>query len=331
LTEVLIILLVLGAAMVVFYPVLAGTAPGKQPPSGSAQQTDQEERARLIEQQQRLFRNLAELEEERSAGRIAEADYQDHKRRDEAQAAGVLRQLDALRAPARASRRGKRISAETAKQTAAPARRRLGTTLAWVGGIAAFAVVLGITMSKAVAPRASGGTITGSIPGGDAGPAEGAGGDSPMLPKANPARLAELERLISRDSSNVKTLLEAGHLYLAERKLDQAARVTLKALQLDSASAEGYAHIAVLLMAEASSHENPDSARRAVDGALDAVNHSLELQPGLAEGWLFKGMVLMAGKRDMKAAAAAWKQYLKVAPPGADTTRIHAIVEAAGQ
>ena len=154
-------------------------------------------------------------------------------------------------------------------------------------------------------------------------------GGSPMMPRANPARLAELEKTISRDSSNLKALLEAGHLYLAEQKLDQAASVTIRALQQDPETPEGHAHIAVLLFAEAQSQQDPDSAKRAMDGALDAVNHAIQTKPDLAEAWLFKGMIMMAGKRDMKAAAQAWEQYLKIAPPDADTTRIHAIVESA--
>jgi tetratricopeptide (TPR) repeat protein len=152
-----------------------------------------------------------------------------------------------------------------------------------------------------------------------------------MFSQADPARLAQLEKAIKRDSSNEKALLEAGHLYLAEQRLDEAARVTIRALRLDPNTAEGHAHLAVLLMAEASTQQDRDSARRAVDGALEAVNRALQINPELPEGWLFKGMILMAGRQDLKAAAQVWEQYLKIAPPGADTTRIHAMVEAASR
>jgi tetratricopeptide (TPR) repeat protein len=119
-------------------------------------------------------------------------------------------------------------------------------------------------------------------------------------------------------------------LYLAERRLDDAAQVTIKALSLDSKSPEGFAHLAMLLFAEGSTEQDhPDSAKRAFDAAIDAADRAIRAKPDLAEAWLFKGMILMAGKQDPKGAAQAWEQYLKVAPPDADTTRIHAMVQAA--
>jgi tetratricopeptide (TPR) repeat protein len=171
--------------------------------------------------------------------------------------------------------------------------------------------------------------MTGGVPLAGPAPADGGGGGSPMMPKADPARLAQVEKVLARDSNNVKALVEAGHLYLAERQLDEAARVTIKALKLDPRAAEAHAHLAVLLFAEASTQQDQDSATRALNGGLDEINRALQLKPDLPEAWLFKGMLLMAGKQDMKGAAEAWEHYLKIAPPGSDTTRIHAIVEAA--
>jgi tetratricopeptide (TPR) repeat protein len=122
-------------------------------------------------------------------------------------------------------------------------------------------------------------------------------------------------------------LLEAGHLYIAEQRFDEAARVTVRALELNPEAAEAFAHIGVLLFVEASSHDVEDSAAVALRGALDAVNRATQLEPDLAEAWLFKGMIQMGGLRDAQAAAAAWAQYLKVAPPDADTSRISAMVQ----
>jgi hypothetical protein len=333
LIEGLVVLLVLGAATIVFYPVLAGVSRKHGPRTGAprASESDDEtaeQLAALTETRGRLLRNIHELETERTAGRLAETDFVELRRRDEIQAARVIREIETLQAEQRAAR--KKGPTRSKKTAPAPAPRRVGKTLAWVGGTAAFAVILVLTMSRSVAPRAPGGTITGTIPGSESGGAAGgAAAPSPMLPAANPARLAEVERLVKRDSSNLKALLEAGHLYLAERRLDEAAQVTMKALAIDAENAEAHAHVAVLLMAEANSQEDADSARRAVDAAVDAVNHAIQAQPDLAEAWLFKGMVLMAGRQDMPGAAQAWEQYLKIAPPGADTTRIHAMVQAA--
>jgi tetratricopeptide (TPR) repeat protein len=318
----------------VFYPVLAGTpqrqAPGKQARAAGSSAGDETSELRevLLERKERLFRNLRELDAERAAGRIAEADYLEFKRRDEAEAARVMREIAAFDTEAKATRKkGKGAAAAAVRAQATPvaAPRKRGTIVAWVGGTALFAAVLIMTMLKAVSPRAPGGTITGTMPGGES---RGDGG-SAMLPRANPARLGELEQTIRRDSFDLPALLEAGHLYLAEQKLDEAAQVTIKALSLDPQSPEGHAHVAVLLMAEANSQQDPDSARQAITAALGAVNHAIQIKPDLAEGWLFKGMIMMAGLRDPQGAAQAWEQYLKVAPADADTARISAMVQAA--
>jgi cytochrome c-type biogenesis protein CcmH/NrfG len=79
-------------------------------------------------------------------------------------------------------------------------------------------------------------------------------------------------------------------------------------------------------MAEASSQENADSARMAINNALTAINQATRLDPKLPEAWLFKGMILMAGKQDQKGAVEAWEHYLTIAPPDADTTRIATMV-----
>ena len=333
----MVILLVLGAATIVFYPVLAGVsrrqAPGaRNSPAASAGDDEAAEQLGVLtETRGRLLRNIHELETERAAGRLADADFAELRRRDEIQAARVIREIEMLQAEQRAAK--KKGTPRSKKGAPAPqASRKVGKTLAWVGGTVAFAVVLVLTMSRFVTPRAPGGTITGTLPGSESAPGGegGAGGPaapSPMLPTANPARLAEVERVVKRDSFDLKALLEAGHLYLAERRLDEAAQVTIKALSIDSENPEAHAHVAVLLMAEAGTQQDADSAKRAVDAAVDAVNHAIQAQPDLAEAWLFKGMVLMGGRQDPAGAAQAWEQYLKIAPPGADTTRIHAMVQ----
>ncbi|MBI4419722.1 MAG: hypothetical protein HY560_02775 [Gemmatimonadetes bacterium] len=324
--ELLVVLLILGVAMMVFYPVLTGA--GALPRSRRVAENPGDVRATLLRQKERLLQNLRELEAERAAGRVSPADFEALKQNDEAEAGRILRRLDELAAVAAGGKRGTKRAPPPA---AAPApRRRAGAVLAWVGGVTTFAVLLGLTMSRAIAPREAGGSITGSMPGGEAGASAGGGdGASLLFPSSNAARRAELERLIRRDSANVPALLEVGHLYLAEQRFDEAARVTLKALSLDPQAAEAHAHIAVLLLAEASSHQHADSARTALDGAVRAIDQALRLKPDLAEGWLFKGMIMMAGLRDQQGAAEAWQQYLRYAPPGADTARIAAMVRAA--
>ena len=333
-TELLVILLVVGAAMVIFAPALSpgSSAPrpgarvgSRRPPAPRAPEPATGRLAALKERKARLLRSLRELEAERTAGRVTESDYEQLRQRDQLEAARVLQEMEALGTGGGGSRRGAREPVAPSA-AAGSGRQRAGRALAWSGGVVAFGVVLVFTMSRAVAPRAPGGSITGTMPGdGGAGPA--GGGAAALLPSANPARLAELERQIAGDSSRLPQLLEAGHLYIAEQRFDEAARVTMRALELDSQAAEAFAHIGVLLFVEASSHDVQDSAVVALRGALDAVSRATQLDPRLAEAWLFKGMIQMGGMRDAAAAAEAWAEYLKVAPPDADTTRISALVQ----
>ncbi|MSR07711.1 MAG: hypothetical protein EXR93_11690 [Gemmatimonadetes bacterium] len=316
--ELLVVMLVLGASMVVFYPVLAGrdfraAGPARTAGNRSVDPETEEQVTDLREQKRRVLRNLQELEKERAAGRIADTDYAVLRDRDTVQAARIIEQLDKIEAELKAGRRPSKKAPAVKAQV--PPRQRAARVLAWVGGITAFGAVLVFTMSQAITDREPGGTITGTIPGGpgDGGPA--GGGGAAFMPAADPARLQALERTLRGDSANLKALLEAGHLYLAERRLDEAASVTLRALRMDSVAPEAHAHMGVLLMAAGI----PDTA-------LMAENTALRLKPDLAEAWLFKGMIYMAGLQDPKSAAAAWEHYLQVAPKGADTSRIAAIV-----
>lgn len=318
--ELVVALLVIGAALVVFSPVLAGRgapAPGSPTPARPYSATPVDgERAALRERKRRLLRNLKELEAERAAGRVAQADYVALRERDQEEAARVIQQLENVEADPKSGRRASRKQAGPGGSVppVLPARQRAARVAAWAGGVMVFGAVLAFTMSRAITSRAPGGSITGTMPGG---------------PDPADARLAELERIISRDSSQLKALLEAGHLLLQRQRLDEAARLTLRAVQIDSLSPEAHAHVAMLLMAEASGHENPDSARAVLGWAIEEIDRSLRIKPDFAEGWLFKGMIYLQGAQDRDAAIAAWEQYLKIAPPDADTTRIAAMVRGA--
>src|ERR1051325_7125409 len=92
--------------MVVFYPVLAGSGSMRPPRKagslaepGVAADEYAARRSLLEERKTRLLRSLSELDAELAAGRLAEPDYLDLKRRDEAEAARVIHELGALNAP----------------------------------------------------------------------------------------------------------------------------------------------------------------------------------------------------------------------------------------
>jgi len=85
-------------------------------------------------------------------------------------------------------------------------------------------------------------------------------------------------------------------------------------------SAEAWAHLGMILW-----------GANEPDGGVQAVNEALTLSPDLPEALLFKGLILFAGKNDPAGAVSAWERYLQVAPPGAETERVRAMLQGARQ
>jgi tetratricopeptide (TPR) repeat protein len=104
--------------------------------------------AALEEERDFLLRSIADLEAERAAGDIDEADFQALSDDYTTRTAEVLRAIDEHR---------------DAVEAARPPRSR-GRILAVVGGVAVVAIVAGILMAQASGRREPGQTITGSAP-----------------------------------------------------------------------------------------------------------------------------------------------------------------------
>ncbi|MCZ6452495.1 MAG: cytochrome c-type biogenesis protein CcmH, partial [Deltaproteobacteria bacterium] len=103
-------------------------------------------RAHLLNEQARLYTELQELEFDYRAGRLSEVDYHDLRPRYEAQAAGVLKELDSSPAESMSMKRAYR--AESQAKDAAPAQNekaqsRRGWSFAATG---AFLLVFGVTL-----------------------------------------------------------------------------------------------------------------------------------------------------------------------------------------
>jgi cytochrome c-type biogenesis protein CcmH/NrfG len=149
------------------------------------------------------------------------------------------------------------------------------------------------------------------------------GDGSSTEPAENP-RLVELEAQIARDSNNHAALIEAGHLYLQQQRLQAAADVSMKAVRMRpqaKESAEAFAHLGMILW-----------GANEMEPGLQAIEQSLMLSPDFPEALLYKGIILFAGadgKNDPRGAVSAWERYLEVAPPGAETARVRGMLEMA--
>ena len=265
-----------------------------------------------------LQASLQELESEFAAGRLAARDLAILKERDEADLASVNEVLKRLKkeTPDAAKLRGELAAAQS---PAAPGRlwpARLG----WGVGLAAFALVLVLSLRGSVAARTEGGTITGTQVAGNAPPVD------MEIQKTGPLdslRIAKLEAQIRRDSTDVPALIELGHLYLAQGLLEKSVLVDTIAIRLQPdapGSAEAFAHLGMILWSLGQT-----------DGALKSLDKAVFLRPELPEALLYRGIILFAGVQDMRAAAEAFDRYLAVAPPDANTGRIRAMRDAARQ
>ncbi len=256
--------------------------------------------AELAERREVLRRSLEELQADFAQGKLTQADYEALKARDEAELAAVRQ---ALKTP-------KPQRAPKATATASAGKLRFHPAAGWIAGTIVFGAVAVLALRGSVAPRGEGGTPTGIQFG-------NGGGEEPA---ENP-RLAELEAKIARDSSDHAALIELGHLYMQQQRLQAAADVSMKAVQLRpraKESAEAFAHLGMILW---SANE--------LEPGLQAIEQALVLSPDLPEALLFKGIILFAGANKPREAISAWERYLEVAPPGAETARVRGMLEMA--
>jgi cytochrome c-type biogenesis protein CcmH len=255
-----------------------------------------------------LRRALSELDAELADGELTRENYDLLKRRDETELAAVRAALKQRRAPPAAAAR---------PQPAARPRRRVPPAVMWGGGIVAFGVVAVISLRGSVATRTGDNPMTGIQFGGGDEPAPAIG--API----DAAQLASLEGRVARDSNDYAALLELGHLYLRQQRMQPAAVVSIRAIQLRpraKESGEGFAHLAMILWSSSD-----------VEPALQAIEQALQLDPNQPEALLYKGIILFAGANDPAGAVSAWERYLEVAPPGAETARVRGMLEAARQ
>ena len=262
-----------------------------------------------------LQASLQELESEFAAGRLAARDLATLKQRDEADLAAVSEALKRLKkeGPDAAKPR-----AELApRQSPAGIGRLWPARVGWGVGLAAFALLLVLSLRGSVAARTEGGTITGT----DFGGAPTVDMEIQKTGPLDSLRIAQLEARVRRDSTDIPALIELGHLYLTQGLLKKAVVVDTMAIRLQpdaAGTAEAFADLGMILWSTGETA-----------GALKALDKAVFLHPELPEALLYRGIILFAGVQDMRAAAQAFERYLAVAPRDANTGRVRAMLDAA--
>lgn len=309
LTEFLLVVAVGGGIVAVLFATFRGAASEAEAdtrrPADVAASAGTEA-AELLEREGALARSLEEIEADLEAGNLSQPDYEALKGRYEGELARVRGRLGAETAG---------THTEAATPTAASGgRTRLASVVGWSGGLVAFVALAALVMSQAVRPRSDEGTITGSLPGQDAG-----GPAGPPIAAVDQGQLDALRKAVEADPTDVEALVALGHLYLRLQRYPDLAQVTEQALQLDPQNPEALTHLGMLLFTTQHSA-----------GVIETFDRALEADPDFAEALQFKGMVsYMRG--DYATAVSAWERYVGVVPPEEVSPRIKAMLAAAKQ
>lgn len=316
LTEFLLVVAVGGGIVAVLYATFRGAAEESVGGGGGAATpaAADPELAELDERRRAVERALDEIEADRDAGNLSEADYEEMRSRYAKEVALLGERLSAHRqavvaeAPAQPA---------TAGASSVAGRSRVPAAVGWVAGIAGFLALAWLVMSTALRPRGADDTITGSLPGQGMGGA--GGGAGPAIADVDMDSVRELEALVAGDSSNVEALGELGHMYLTLQRYGEVITLSMKALDLEPDNPEALTHMGMVLVSV--DH---------IEEGMASFDRALESDPDFAEALLFKGMIAFR-QQSFATAAEAWEHYLEVAPADANVDRIRGMLEAARQ
>ncbi|NIR42612.1 MAG: hypothetical protein GWN99_01870 [Gemmatimonadetes bacterium] len=308
-TEFLLVVAVGGGIIAVLLTTFRGAASEAEPEPevGAAALTEADQELLELEERHRAaLRSLDEIETDYEAGNLSEEDYDSLRTRYEKEAAVLAQQRENVeRAPA---------PARPVAASSGTSRGSWTTAVGWTAGAIAFVALAWLVMSQALRPRGQEGSITGSLPGQEMGGGPAAG---TPLADVDMGRLAELERAVAADSSDVAALNELGHLYLTLQRYGDVAQVSMKALDLNPENPEALTHLGMVLLSV-----------QHVDDAFTSFDRALEIDPNFAEALQFKGMVAFMS-RDFGTAVEAWERYMDVVPPEEQAPRVRALLESA--
>jgi tetratricopeptide (TPR) repeat protein len=255
-------------------------------------------RAHLLNEQARLYTELQELEFDYRAGRLSEIDYQDLRPRYEAQAAGVLKELDS--SPARTtSETGPRREKQTTKDAGQEQSGKAPSRRTWVFAttgvfLLVFGVTLGVYLGKSLRPRESeqdsitGGFLTGTGP----------GGSSVMK------------------GQNLPALLALGRAAFQRQDWGQAIGAFKRVHSIDPNQPEAHTYMGLIL-----------TQAGHADDALRAFNRALSTDPAFPLALWGKGMVLYRNKGDLSGARKNLEKVASLLPPGKERIEVQKTID----
>jgi cytochrome c-type biogenesis protein CcmH len=245
-------------------------------------------RSQLLQEQERLYGEIKELEFDFQAGKFSRADYENLREEIEAKAAAVLKQLDHL--PATPSARTKIGDRKPALQPATPQERRAHGYRGWqlaAGGVLllVFGLTLGILLTNSLRSRTSEqDSVTGDF-------------------------------LTGTSGGETGRLLQEGKSAFAKQEWPKAIEAFKKVLAADPNQPEAHAYMGLILV----------QAGHA-DGALMAFDKALSQAPNLPMALWGKGMTLYQAKQDYAGAKEALERLVRIMPAGADRSEVEKVL-----
>jgi tetratricopeptide (TPR) repeat protein len=265
-------------------------------------------REQLLERKRGALRALRELDFEHGAGHLSDTDYDELRARYESEAAAVLTELDRLGAP------------EPAPPPRALAPAAAGARSAWrhplaLGAAAVallvFGIVIGVSLVRNTEPDQSAAMAPpASRPLAPIGP-DGApivSGATGALPGAAAPRTVTPEIM--------QGMLGAARTSLFEGRYGEAIAAYQAVLKRDKDNVDALTHLGLIV-----------AIGGHVDDALKTFDKALALDPNYAPALLYRGQVLLEGKKDAAGAITSWEKFVAVTPPGEDRDRVARLID----
>jgi tetratricopeptide (TPR) repeat protein len=285
-TSVVVIALAIGLPALAFtlWPII-GRRDGRPPFLAAAPDA----RQALRERKRQVLGALRELEFEHEAGHLAADDYADLRARYEAEAAEVLRELDALGPEPAPPPRAVPVPAGSARGWRHPLA--LGTA-------AVALVAFGIAIGSGIARYS-----TREPPPATAAP--GPAGSGPVVAAGRGPLAPEM----------LQGMLGAARASLAEGRYGEAIAAYRAVLARDPKNVDALTHLGLIV-----------AIGGHADQALETFDRALALDPNYAPAHLYRGQVLYESKGDVAGAIAAWQRYVALVPPGEDRERVERLI-----
>lgn len=294
--QVIAIALVLVPALgVVVWPLVRSRRPDGQMQADASS----DKRLELLEDKASAYRALKELAFDYEAGHLSEDDYASLRGRYEARAAEVLAALDSLGpAPSPTSHAPEKLVAR---------RGFARHPAALVGGAAAlviFGIVIGIGVSRYTVPEQSMSSQA-AVP--------GSGVDAGV----GPPRVA-LEPGKPIPPEMLAGMLNAARQSLLAGRYSEAIAAYQAVLKRDSKNVDAMTHLGLIV-----------AIGGHADAALETFDKAVQIDPGYAPIYLYRGQVLYEVKRDYPGAVQSWQRFLTLVPKGEEHDRVADLVKEA--